>query len=53
MVWIGSLRLGCEVSGNVDFCGVLRYLVRYLDFLVWVVGKWGFCWDLRGFGLGV
>ena len=32
VVWIMDFGFGCEIDESVDFLGVLRYWVRYLDF---------------------
>ena len=34
VVWIVGLDLVCWMGKSVDFCGVLRYWVRYWDLVV-------------------
>ena len=36
VVWIWVLRWGVRLGESVDFSGVLRYWVRYWDFLMWI-----------------
>ena len=54
VIWICGWKLGCVVVESIDFLGVLRYLVRYLDFWIgWVKsGDFTGFWDL-GFILEV